>query len=575
MKKIISILMCVIVVAMSTNVFAQESGSEIKENIKRQKEASKYQMTDTIAVKFVNSDDCEEILRKALIGYEYTITKYHDTIKTYTLKFKSADDANKAVDILNKRDDIIYAQNDYYGGHGTIGTDSVKPVIEVTKNYELNILNQNAIIVGDPDGNLRENDEITRAEFAAVLCRAMGCENEAGTDELKYKNYFPDVTPEHWAAGYVNFAYESGAISGFPDGKFYPEQPITNEQVIKMLIAAWGYADEAEQNRGYPNGYMKVAKENGILDTIEFNYANASKRWVVSVFVYGVLSIESENEKVKQPIKTEQFLIGKKRPENDDYVERPEEILKKVTEASSAYERTVFEQQIPNDYLPMKIDGKTISNVWYRDFTISIHNYTVSEESYDYNLNVGESFNVSNLDIGEYDITIGYNDGKVNDYSFAKLVIDENAAYISGVMHRYTAFQNAVQFDEKIEEIELTNSVVNTEIPFDLKATSDGKGNYILCINYPGALTGKQELRYSINDNDETLNFKVDEGQTIKAPQSTVEPFVIHNLQENTEYCLQVSFYDEGIQKTIKGLVTVADNDFCFNGNWQIVKEIL
>ena len=221
--------------------------------------------------------------------------------------------------------------------------------------------------------------------------------------------------------------------------------------------------------------------------------------------------------------------------------------------------------------MPIKIDGKTISNVWYRDFIISIHNYNVSEESYDYNLAVGESVDVSSFGFGEYDITIGYNDGKVNDYSFAKLVIDEKTTYISGIMHRYTAFQNAVQFDEKIEQIKLTNSIVNAEIPFDLKATSDGNGNYILCINYPGTLTGEQEIRYSINDNDETLNFKVDESWIIKAPQSSVEPIVIHNLLENTEYCLQVSFYDEGVQKTIKGILTVSENDFCFSGNWQSV----
>ena len=152
----------------------------------------------------------------------------------------------------------------------------------------MSILNENGIIVGYPDGNLHEDDEITRAEFAAVLCRAMGYENETENDDLKQKNYFPDVTAEHWAAGYVNFAYENGAISGFPDGNFYPEEKVTNEQVIKMLIGEWGYSDEAEKNGGYPNGYMKVAKEHGVLDTIKFNYKNASKRWVASVFVYTV-----------------------------------------------------------------------------------------------------------------------------------------------------------------------------------------------------------------------------------------------------------------------------------------------
>lgn len=225
------------------NVFAQEFITDIKARIKHQKETLKYEMTDTIAVKPVDPYDCEKILKEALNEYEYVITKYHDAIKTYTVKFNSADDADKAVDILNERDDIVYAQNDYYvGGQGTPVRPSV-PVLppnkeELSKTYEINILNENGIIVGDPDRDLREGDEITRAEFAAVLCRAMGYENETENNDLKHKNYFPDVPAEHWAAGYVNFAYENGAISGFPDGNFYPEEKVTNEQVIKMLIGA-------------------------------------------------------------------------------------------------------------------------------------------------------------------------------------------------------------------------------------------------------------------------------------------------------------------------------------------------
>ena len=193
-----------------------------------------------------------------------------------------------------------------------------KPDIEkISKTREMNILNKNAIIVGDPDGDLRENDEITRAEFAAVLCRAMGCENETENDDLKQKNYFPDVPAEHWASGYINFAYESGAINGFADGKFYPEEKITNEQAVKMLIGAWGYGDEAEQNGGYPDGYLKIAKDSGIFNAIEFDNKNASKRWVTSVFVYGVLSMPSKNPVVNPPIKTVPIHFENIRNEND------------------------------------------------------------------------------------------------------------------------------------------------------------------------------------------------------------------------------------------------------------------
>lgn len=575
MKKIISMLMCVFLITLSTNVFAQESITDIKARIKHQKETSKYEMTDTIAVKPVNPDDCEKILKEALNGYEYVITKYHDAIKTYTVKFNSADDADKAVDILNERDDIVYAQNDYYGGGQGAPVRPSETVLpqnkeELSKTYEMGILNQNGIIVGYPDGDLHEGDEITRAEFAAVLCRAMGCEDETENDNLKQKNYFPDVTAEHWAAGYVNFAYENGAISGFPDGNFYPEEKVTNEQVIKMLIGAWGYSDEAEKNGGYPNGYVKVAKEHRILDTIEFNYKNASKRWVASVFVYGVLSMPTENPKVKQPIKTEIISVEQPREENDNYVEHPEEILRNVSNESSFYERTTFEQRVPTKHLPIKMDGKAITNVWFRDFSIGINIVGAKQEGFHADLAVGESVDVSDFANGEYNIIVGYNDGKVDDYSFGKIAISDESVELAGFMHRYTNLRDVIQFDQTVTEVELSNESIIEDMPFELKATSDGKGGYVLCINYSGSLTGEQKFSYAINDIDESLNYKVDESERFTAPMTSIEPIVIHSLKSGTEYCLQVEFNDKHIEKSIKGTLTVDNNDFLFKGNWLI-----
>jgi hypothetical protein len=163
--------------------------------------------------------------------------------------------------------------------------------VDVSSGYaaEITALSDSGIIQGAANGQFRPNDEITRAEFAAVLCRAIGAEEKAESAGVANKNYFTDVPADYWAAGYINTAYEYGAINGIGNGEFAPQSPVTNEQAIKMLIAAWGYTGEAEELGGYPNGYMEVAYRNGVLDTVSFNYGNASKRWVVSMFVYGVL----------------------------------------------------------------------------------------------------------------------------------------------------------------------------------------------------------------------------------------------------------------------------------------------
>ena len=137
-------------------------------------------------------------------------------------------------------------------------------------------------------------------------------------------------------------------------------------------------------------------------------------------------------------------------------------------------------------------------------------------------------------------------------------------------MHRYTNLQDVIQFDQTVTEVELSNENTIEDMPFELKATSDGKGGYVLCINYSGSLTGEQEFSYAINDIDESLNYKVDDSERFTAPMTSIEPIVIHNLQSGTDYCLQVGFNDRHIEKSIKGTLTVGNNDFLFKGNWQI-----
>lgn len=514
-------------------------------------------------------DDAEPLFFSIIgigVKYEYNSQKGFEIYK---------DDNVVVIEKFLRLDEFIdkleEAGLDVWKTRGSIPEHGMPQITQVdnknSKTYEINVLNQNGIIVGDPDGSLHESDGITRDEFAAVLCRAMGCETEAQAADIKQKCYFPDVTLDHWAAGYVNFAYENKAISGFPDGNFYPEQPVTNEQVIKMLIAAWGYTDEAEANGGYPNGYMKVAKEHGILDTIEFNYANASKRWVASIFVYGVLSMEPENEKIKQPVKTQLFTVDTPREENDTYVERPEEVLKNVSKESSIYERTLFEQTIPTKHLPIKIDGKTVINVWYRDFSIGINLVNAAKEGFNRELAVGESVDLSGFGNGEYNIIVGYNDGKVDDYSFGKILILDNGIELSGLMHRYTSMRDVIQFEKEITEVELSNKKFFDVMPFEIKVTSDGNENYILCINYSGSLKDDEIFLYSIND----MDLKFDAYEKFDAPMDKIEPIVIQGLQEEKEYILQIRLDSEYLEKSIKGTLTVNNDDFDLKGSYQVV----
>jgi hypothetical protein len=47
---------------------------------------------------------------------------------------------------------------------------------------------------------------------------------------------FSDVPVEHWAYGYIKWAYCAGIISGYSDGTFRPEDPTTRGQVALIML---------------------------------------------------------------------------------------------------------------------------------------------------------------------------------------------------------------------------------------------------------------------------------------------------------------------------------------------------
>lgn len=113
------------------------------------------------------------------------------------------------------------------------------------------------IIKGDDLGNFNPENTITRAEAAAVVCRALGLENSAAG--AKGITAFTDVPADHWATGYINLATQNGVINGHGDGTFGPEDPVTYDQMVKMLVCALGFEPMAAQKGGFPTGYLVVA----------------------------------------------------------------------------------------------------------------------------------------------------------------------------------------------------------------------------------------------------------------------------------------------------------------------------
>ena len=88
------------------------------------------------------------------------------------------------------------------------------------------------IINGYEDGTFRPEGDITRAEFAAIIIRALGLPAGLGESE------FTDVAQSDWYCGYVGTAVQYGIITGYQDGTFRPQDNITCEQAMTMVARA-------------------------------------------------------------------------------------------------------------------------------------------------------------------------------------------------------------------------------------------------------------------------------------------------------------------------------------------------
>ena len=93
-------------------------------------------------------------------------------------------------------------------------------------NTAVSTLSSMGIITGYPDGTFRPNAAITRAEFAAIASRF-----ETLTEGTKS---FSDVPGSHWAAKYINFAATRGWVNGYADGTFKPNNSITRAEVAAV-----------------------------------------------------------------------------------------------------------------------------------------------------------------------------------------------------------------------------------------------------------------------------------------------------------------------------------------------------
>jgi WD40 repeat protein len=91
------------------------------------------------------------------------------------------------------------------------------------------------IITGYPDGSYHPEAGLTRAEAAAVICRAANI-TSGSTGVSKFR----DVYQDHWALAYINAAAQGSYFKGAQGEDFRPDQQITRAEALTLIFRLSG-----------------------------------------------------------------------------------------------------------------------------------------------------------------------------------------------------------------------------------------------------------------------------------------------------------------------------------------------
>lgn len=87
------------------------------------------------------------------------------------------------------------------------------------------------LIKGNNQYQFAPGKQVTRAEFAAMLVRAMGLKEEG-------KSHFTDVSSDFWYAGAVAAAAKAGIVNGVNTQEFAPDAFIKRQEMAAMIVRA-------------------------------------------------------------------------------------------------------------------------------------------------------------------------------------------------------------------------------------------------------------------------------------------------------------------------------------------------
>lgn len=434
------------------------------------------------------------------------------------------------------------------------------------------VLSALEMLKGYEDGSFKPEGDITRAEFAAVVCRILGL--EAAANGAKGATAFKDVPADDWAAGYINLATQAGIIKGYGNGMFGPKDTVKYEQAIKMVVAALGYTPKAEAMGGYPTGYLTIAAQKDITKGTTGVAGVAANRATVARIAYNALSVDlmeqtsfgkdpEFSEQVGKTLLSEKLKVTKVEgiltDNNDD---EPSASKKTFTIGSTAYKAGNVNS---SDLLGYKVVAYVKDKGTSDETTLALAPQAGENEtlkvSYDdiKNISVSGSVYYFNYEVNDEDEDVEIEKTPVIFYNGVKKTVDitaTNSGYVTLINNddddAYDVAYVVEYKDYIVDEVVNDKKVSTNDGTFEFDAEKD---DYNFAIMMDGKAVAVKDLK-----KDDVLSILMD-GTTV-GNSDLIKVYVTRNVVTGT------------VEEESDEDITVAGKKLKFSGNTSALVDL-
>lgn len=214
---------------------------------------------------------------KEITGTNQKMT-YDKSVYTLVVAVGYPEVAEQSTELPAKQLAVLnwYIEENVLSGQKPVIFNNVSTDKAVTVVPTLNTDDHYAYVVGYPDGTVQPQGDITRAEAATIFFRLLS--DSSRSYYWSTTNDYTDVNSGDWYNNAISTLSNAGIISGYPDGTFRPNAPITRAEMAKIIAVfakldtrvdrftdidghwAESYIRLAAGNEwieGYPNGTFK------------------------------------------------------------------------------------------------------------------------------------------------------------------------------------------------------------------------------------------------------------------------------------------------------------------------------